>query len=215
VITKYNKPGIGLNRGVKKFLAKVDAIEVIPPDNGVSYLLDTIMHVGEGEVVRISERGRNLAVIMATENLIQMDAIVRAGYRLQPQTIKSFGPKTKLAVIKNTFRQKFVQSYTIKIQKLQHFIERDACKAIGIDAAWVLGKQVELFELCKAKGDNTNAVRLLNDISYHTEVDSRVSNRVVVEHQLDYAALLQEADQRALPAIEVEVEEAQLELVSG
>lgn len=191
-----NIPGRGMRTDVKKFLAHLDSIKVLPPDNGNKYILDTVLHVGEGEVVRISEKARNLAVIRATEKLTRIDAVVKAGYTLGHRAMESLGPNTKLTAIKDNLRTRFTNSYTVKVQKLQHFIERDACKALGIDAAWVLGHQVALFEDCRAKGDRTNAVRLLNDISYHVEVDSRVSNKLQIDTAVDYAELLSQANDR-------------------
>ena len=185
-----------MERGVKKFLAHVASIEVIPPDNGEAYSpKDYIMHVGDGEVVRIVERQRNLAVIMATEKLTYIDCIVKAGYEL----VHNYNYENKtLLQVKNSFRQRFKAAYIVKVQKLQHFMENNAAKAIGIDPAWVLGQQVALFEICKRKGDHTNAVRLLNEISYHVDVDSRVSNKITVDTTVDYAALLQQANERTI-----------------
>jgi len=187
-----------MNTNVKKFLTHIEQLDVIPPANGENYIGNNNQyHVGEGEVVRLNEKQVNLATIMANEpNTTEIDAIVRAGYTLQPSTIAKMDSTTPLARIKNNFRQKFRNAYVANVQKLQHFIQRDAAKTLGLDAAWVLGQQVALFEECKRAKNYTNAVRLLDSISMHVTIDSRVSNRLEITDTVDYASLLSQADNR-------------------
>jgi len=185
----------GMTTSTKTFLKKLIDVDVIPPDNGKKYTAaNNTFHVGKGKLVRISERQRNLAVIFATEPTTSITyALIRAGYDLN---YDSWDGSTTAPMVRSELDRKYRRVYTQKALALQTHIQEDACEALNIDAAWVLGQQVALFEETKRKGAYAQAVRLLHDISYHTDVDARISNKLEVTEKVDYEAILNSASNR-------------------
>ena len=184
-------------------LAKIDIIPPLDVDKGYTnqkykYFLD----VDTG--IAYSERQINYAKILAHKPQVKhYEAMVEAGYEW-----KSFCYGDSEHFKRNLIHK--ARTYlTENVTALVNYLKYDSALQLKIDATWLLNEQVSLYEQCRREGEYSSAVRLLNDISYHVDVDSRVSNKIEITDSIDYAALLQQADKRvSLPnpdIIDVEV----------
>ena len=194
----------------KRFYKHIDAIDIIPPLKTKGYTSQKYRYeLSEDDIRWYSERQVNYArTLVRNPKDKHYEAMVAAGYEwknLLYGDIEHF--KRNLI---SMARRKLSSNLTA----LVNYLKYDSALELKIDATWLLNEQVSMYEECRREGQYNAAVRLLNDISYHVDVDSRVSNKIEISDNIDYAALLQQADARttlsALPnpdIIDVEVVE--------
>jgi len=197
-MTVYMKSGIVGK--LAKFLQYLDSLPVMLPANGKGYIgADKSYHIGGGRLVRITEKQANLATIMATDSSItSLEATVKAGYSLQDRTIDAITNKTPVSKLQANFSTRYAQAMTNSAVAYMNVIKQNNLEALSIDKDWVLGQQVALFEEVKREKNYTAAVRLLHDIAQHTDIDALATNKISVEQTIDYAAILSQADNRAI-----------------
>lgn len=188
----------GITGKLATYLKHLDSIPVLLPANGKRYSgANNSYHVGGGRLVRISEKQANLARIMATDPKISAaDAIVKAGYGLRKDTTDAITNDTKISQLRSNFQTKYSQAMSTSTVAYMNTLKANNLEIMGIDKDWVLGQQVALFEEVKREGEYSQAVRLLHDIAQHVDVDAMASNKISVEQTVDYAALLNQADNR-------------------
>lgn len=186
----------GYTAAAKRLVEEIQSLDVIPPKDGEFYSLKRKRYsVGDGSVV-MNELQFNLATILATDpDIPYWKAYAKAGY----EVASYFNEAKNVKRIQAHLTGRCNSAITPPMQKLINYLKYGAAEELKIDATWLLNEQVNLYEECKRNKMYTQAVRLLNDISYHVDVDSRVSNKIEIEQKVDYAALLQEADSRISP----------------
>ena len=204
----------GYTPAAKRLLAEYRELSVIPPKNGQSYRNDRYRYItGENTSVTLGELQANLAKVLADEpDLPLAKAYVKAGYAYESYFNEGKNVKRIEAHLTGMCKSKMSPQLTA----LMHYIKYGAAEELKIDATYILNEQVSLYEECRRAKQYTQAIRLLNDLSYHVDVDSRVNNRVEIVDNIDYAALLQQADKRtkSLPATEdTDVVEGEYEVV--
>ena len=195
----------------KKLVVQVRGFDIIPPKNGEKY--ETRKHIfvtGENSSVMLTELTVNLVKLLADKpDMPYWEAFIKAGYNVNAyfrdgRTV----PRIKANLTSNC-NKKMVPGAITFLAYLKH----GAAEELLIDAQWVLAESVGLYEECRREKQYTQAARLLENIATHTSVDAKVSQRIQVEGVIDYAALLQQADDRlTIPSvldtdiIDVEVE---------
>ena len=194
-----------LSHSVLKLLAELEALDVIPPKNGTGYTLNRIKYnLEDGDVIELSERQMNLAKVSSEG----YDA-----YKYQMMVIAGYSPYAVFAKkgnwdypknIKQELSSKYDYYKVESIDKMINHLRYNGAIELHLDAKWLLNEQVDLYSECRRQKMYTQAVRLLHDISYHIDIDARVSNKLEVSEKIDYAALLNSADARtkSQPALE-------------
>ncbi len=192
-----------------KYLEEIQAIEVLQPKNNNIY--NPRKHrfvIGENDSVELNELQSNLCKVLANDpDIPYPDAYVKAGYSYESYFNEAGNVKRIKAHLTGMVNQKLTPTLT----KFINYLKYGAAEELLIDATWLLNTQVSLFEECRREKQWTQAVRLLSDISYHVDVDARVSNRLEIESAVDYAAIIQAAESRtkSLPATESDVVEGE------
>ena len=180
-----------LRENAKELLLRLEQLVRIPPRNGEEYTEKPISHVLTDRTVSLTERSSNLAKLLA-EGKNEVDALVMAGFNYYG----AFKHRKTYSGIMKALRNICKNLQTEKVMALRNFLQYDAAEELSINAKWLLNEQVSLYYQCRKEKKYTQAVRLLHDISYHVDVDARVSNRIEIEQKVDYAALLNEAEGR-------------------
>lgn len=192
-----------LSHQVLKLLKELESLDIIPPKNGKGYTLNRIKYnLEDGDVIELSERQMNLAKVSSEGyDAYKYQMLVRAGY--SPYAV--FAKEGNWKYIKN-IKQELTSKYdlykTEAIDKMINHLRYNGAIELHLDAKWLLNEQVDLYSECRRNKMYTQAVRLLHDISYHIDIDARVSNKLEVTEKVDYAALLNNAEARtkSLPA---------------
>lgn len=184
----------GWTKSAKLYYADILAIVPIPPKNGHTYVNTKQRYItGERTSVLLSEKQANLSKLLAEDPTIKLDiAYVKAGYGWINYIKSAQGIQKSRAHLVGKCRARM----TPGVQQLANYLKYGSAEEMLIDATWLLNEQVSLYEECRREKQFTQAVRLLSDISTHVDVDAKVSNRLIVEQAVDYAALLEQADAR-------------------
>ena len=103
--------------------------------------------------------------------------------------------KGAIFTLRERANDKITPTMTLYMQKVKHVSKKDVA-----DAKWVLTRAMEVYEDCRSDGNHTQAIKALEVIGKHIDVDAFVSNRVLVENTVDYAAILSSANNRAIEA---------------
>ena len=188
-----------------RLLAEVEEIDRIPPrDMEKGYSRSSQRYItGENTSVVLSELQANLCKAIADEpDGPRWKAYVRAGYDYTSYFNEAGTRKRIKAHLTGMANQRM----NPKLTSYMNYLKYGAAEELKIDATWILNESVNLFETCKSEKKYTQAIRLLESISTHVDVDAKVSNRLVVEGAVDYAAILNSAENRI--GIEEVVEEA-------
>lgn len=192
----------GYTPAAKRLLVEYRELDVIPPRNGNNYRTGRQRYItGENSSVSLSELQANIAKVLADEpDLAMAKAYVKAGYAYESYFNEGKNVKRIEAHLTGMCKSKM----TPQVTAFMNYLKYGAAEELLIDSTYILNEQVSLYEECRRAKQYTQAIRLLNDLSYHIDVDSRVSNKVEIVDTIDYAALLQQADKRikSLPQIE-------------
>ena len=161
--------------------------------------------MADGSHQRMNELQFNLALSLYKypEKTVE-EVFVIAGYNISSYWRESDSLKRFRAHLVSNFKAKKNEKVTTLLHSLQH----DGAEELLIDAKWMLNEMVTLYEQTKREKKYTQAIRLLDSISMHVDVDSKVSSRLVVEGAIDYAQLLEDASSRLRPALEHEQNKA-------
>jgi len=199
----------------KRFLEEVRQYDIIPPKNGKDYRPEKYRYVtGENSSVMCHERQANIAKLMADyPDMLLHEVYIKAGYSYASYFNEGKTVKRIKAHLVSNCRGKSSPA----VKALSHYLKHGSAETLLIDSVWLLNEQVGLYEECRRSKNYTNAVRLLNDISMHVDVDSRVSNRVELVDTIDYASLLTAADNRinVQPALKSSDEVVALPVIEG
>ena len=194
-----------LSKYVLAFLVKLESLDVIPPTNGEGYRAGRVKYTLEDDKqVAITERQLNLAKVSSEGyDKSKFELFVIAGYSPYAVFVKE-GNWNNVTQIKQELTSKYDTAMTNSISKMINHLRYNGAIELQIDAKWLLAEQVDMYTECRRNKMYTQAVRLLHDISYHVDVDARVSNKIEIDASVDYAALLIAADNRtkSLPQIE-------------
>ena len=206
----------GYTAAAKLYLEEVQRVDVIPPRNGKAYTNHKNRYVtGENSSVMLSEQQANLCKVLAEDPDIPYPlAYVKAGYAYASYFNEAGNVKRIKAHLTGMTNQKL----TVPLTTFINYLKFGAAEELLIDATWLLNAQVSLYEECRREKQYTQAVRLLDNISTHVDVDAKVSNRLEIVDTVDYALLLQQADSRtkSLPATEeTDVVEGTYEVVES
>lgn len=180
----------------KRYLEEVEGYSILPPKNGKTYEHKKQRFiVGESDSVSLNEKQANLCKLLAENPDIEYsEAFIRSGYAYESYFNEAGNVKRIKAHLTGMTNTKL----TPELVKFINYLKYGAAEELLIDATWLLNEQVSLYEQCRREKQWTQAVRLLDNISTHVDVDAKVSNRLVVEGSVDYAAILQQAEARTL-----------------
>jgi len=209
----YDRNNINTNllrEDAQRLLERLENIPVIPPRNGKKYSESGYTHsIGNSETVQLTERQGNLAKCLG-EGDDDVTALVRSGFNW----FGAFKHRRTASGVRKALRNISRNLQTPKVLSLKHYLQYDPAKEMHIDAQWLLNEQVELYKICKEEKKYTQAAKILNDISYHVDVDARATNKISVENAVDYAKVLSEAEERVID-IKPELVAIDGEVVSG
>ena len=201
---------------VIKLLAELEGLDQIAPRDGVQYSDNrTSYKMDDDSLIRLTEKQLNLAQISSEGyGLSKYKMLHIAGYSIYSVFVKK-GNWNNTKQIRQELTSKYDYYNVEVVQAMTNHLRYNSAVELKLDAKWLLAEQVDLYSECRRKNLHTQAVRLLHDISYHIDIDARVSNKLEIESTVDYAALLQQADARIiditpspvlLPALEDTVE---------
>lgn len=184
----------GYTAALKRYIGYVEALPILPPKNGSSYSqMRQRFITGENTSVLLTEKQSNLAKTLADNPDMKVeDAFIISGYAYalyfnEAGTVT----RTKAHLVSN-----FNRRFNKDVMALSNYLKYGSAEELKIDATWLLNEQVGLYEEVRREKQYTQAIRLLDSISLHVDVDARVSNKVIVEGSVDYAALLSQASDR-------------------
>lgn len=200
-----------MNKYAKGYLEHLESLEVIPPANGKDYTNRKVRYNLENDItVRLSERQFNLAKLSSEGYGRTYDEIlIMAGY--SPYAVFAKPGNQKFAAeAKKELISKYKYYKVDSVDKMINHLRYNGAAELQIDKEWLLNEQVQLYTECRIAKKYTQAARLLHDISYHVDVDARVSTKPDVTDVLDYAALLTAATKRmkVLPEPEIKDDDA-------
>lgn len=146
-----------------------------------------------GEIVALTYRQFELAKHLSN-NMDPLEAYVRSGY----SWLNRFSDKNRRNVnnIRKNLLEDFKRICLPKVTKMCNFLKKGPVEELHIDKVWLLNEQVTLYNITKSEKQYTTAARLLEQIATHVDVDAKATNRVSVESNVDYAAILAEAKRR-------------------
>lgn len=194
-----------LSRFVLKLLEQLESLDILLPKNGEGYSNHKIRYNIEDDItIRLTERQLNLANLSAKGyDNAKYELFVKAGYNFYAVFAKE-GNWNNVKQIKQELTSKYDVAKTDTISQMINHLRYNGAVELHIDAKWLLNEQVDMYTECRRAKMYTQAVRLLHDISYHVDVDARVSTKLEIETSIDYAAMLAAADNRikSLPQTE-------------
>ena len=189
---KYNIEDINLERLSEKprqLFEKLKSYEVMPIENERSLMRVNLGH----KIESYFPRQYNLGVLLG-QGVEPIEAYVRAGYswwnRFSDVNRKNFNN------IKRNILEDFKRMCIPKVTALANSIKKNTVEQIAIDKVWLLNEQVTLYNITKTEKQYNTAARLLEQIATHVDVDAKASNKVTIEHEVDYSKILNEAKKR-------------------
>ena len=163
----------------------------------------------DDKVEIFSDKQQELAKLIA-QGFPAWEAVVRAGYAWRPWFRES--SCNNATKIKDSLISHFKVKAVPKVNKLANKLKEYSIEQLGIDKTWLLNEQVNLYYITKNEKQYTVAARLLDNIATHVDVDAKASNKVTIEHEVDYSKILNEAKKRLefVSAPEITKEEPKL-----
>lgn len=186
----------GYTDAAKRLVKEVENLSIIPPKNGVDYSRSKHRFItGENSSVDLEEKTVNLVQLLANDpDLPYWQAFIMAGFAYASY----FNEAGNVKRIKAHLTGMCNTRMTPKATAFLNYLKYGAAEELFVDAQWVLAESVNLYEECRREGMYTQAARLLENIATHVDVDAKVSNKVVIESSVDYAAILQQAEKRMI-----------------
>lgn len=191
-----------LNNSCLKYYEDLTKIKVIPPrDREHGYSDNYHYYIINDERIGFNEKQLNFATVLATTDLTSDEAFIKAGYNwvyifaYNKHLIQKH--KLTMSHLRSNLRAEADKARTPKMNALINYLKKYSLEKIVIDAAWLLNEQVNLYMEAKNSKVFSVAAKVLNDISYHIDVDARAANKVEIENTVDYAKVLNEAYNRS------------------
>jgi len=197
----HNSPTVDTLNGKKTpaYVRYVNELHTLPsklPNNGEKFRQTYYRYVtGDNRSVTLNELQLNLAMVIAAEPERKADELYyMAGYNIESYMNEADSVKRLKAHLVGSYNAK----KNTKVTEYANYLKYGSGEKLLIDATYILNEQVNLYEECRREKQFTTAARLLDNLAMHVDVDAKISNRVVVEGAVDYAALLDTAAGRVL-----------------
>jgi len=189
------------------YIARMDKLEVRPVDSSV--YAKTRYSVGKDASVALTKQQYNIVMNMHLHPAMTMDEVyVASGYKWKENISRNFidskSAKRKMTEYGNS-------KVTPAMSQLLVYLKKGISEEIKLDAQWILHESVSLLEAAKRAKNFSVAARILDNLASHREIDSNISNKIIVENAVDYASMLEDASRRV--TLEEIVEDAELELL--
>jgi len=212
MVTQQKIDTTGYTNAAKRLVKEVEGWTIIPPRNGVEYRQQQhIYKVGEKEeaTTYLSELQFNLAKLHSTHpDWPPHKLYICAGYSYGCLFNEGGNVKRIKAQLTSNYNQKMIP----KVRAFANYLKYGAAEQLLIDATWVLHESVGLYEECRKGKHYTQAVRLLDNIAGHVDVNAKATNKVELVDTINYSALLSVANERVLGQLEEDVIEGVVEL---
>ena len=191
-----------MNKSLINYIAKLELIEV--RECGKSPHMKTRYSVGKDASVALTKQQYNMVQTMHMHPEYDMDEVfVAAGYKWKENISNNF---IEIRSAKRKMLEYGTSRLTPAMTTLLVYLKKGMSEEIKLDAQWILHESVSLLEAAKRAKNFSVAARILDNLGTHIDIDSKVSNKLVVEGAVDYAALLAEAGDRVVLEEIVDVE---------